>query len=249
MNKTTAFLAAFTFWGSMGGVLPPVSPVAYAAAPVPGESVATDKIKDLTATLVVVETDRDELRKIGGSFATTYTLKRMSVTYQNPNKARFEAKILGASVLMVYNGNQRMWHIPGKSETKDITGQPGQKQTLMDLGIFAKDYLTTDYEPLYQRTENGLYVYKLAQRNTDNKTHEIVWVNPKNSLIEKRVSYNGDNKLMKELRFTNARQIRPGIWVPQRIEIYNQYGKLGAAQSLEDIKVNLGVDSHQFDVS
>jgi outer membrane lipoprotein-sorting protein len=173
----------------------------------------------------------------------------MSVTYQNPNKARFEAKVLGASVLMVYNGDERMWRIPGKSEKKNIYGQPGQKQTLMDLGIFARDYLKTDYNPVYQRTEKGLHVYKMVQRNTNNTSHEVVWVNPQTSLIEKRMSYNGDSILVKELRFTNARQIRPGIWVPGRIEIYNTEGKLGAAQSVDDVKINLGVDSGLFNVS
>ncbi len=219
------------------------------AAPPDIDKLTTDKIKDLTATLVVQEVNRAELRKIGGSFATTASLKRMNVTYLNPNKARFEARVLGASVLMVYNGDMRMWRIPGKSDTKNITGQPGQKQTLMDLGIFAKDYLTTDYQPNYQRTEKGLHVFKLSQRGTTNTSHEMVWVNPKTSLIEKRMSYNGDNKLIKELRFTSPQQIRPGIWVPQRIEVYNAEGKLGLVQSMESVKVNLGVDSSQFDIS
>jgi outer membrane lipoprotein-sorting protein len=173
----------------------------------------------------------------------------MTMAYQNPNKARFEARFLGAQVLMVYNGDMKKFRIPGRTETKNVYGQPGQKQTLMDLGIFAKDYLTTDYEPTYQQTENGLLVYKLSQRNTTNTSHEIVWVNPKTSIIEKRQSYNGDNKFIKEIRFTNPAQPRPGIWVPTRIEIYNPDEKLGATQSIEEIKVNLGVDSSQFETS
>jgi outer membrane lipoprotein-sorting protein len=213
------------------------------------ETIATDKIKDMTATLVVQDVNRDELRKIGGSFATTYSIKRMNMAYQQPNKARFEARFLGAQVLMVYNGDTKKFHIPGRTETKNIAGQPGQKQTLMDLGIFAKDYLTTDYEAHYLRTEGDLQVYKLSQRNTTNTSHEIVWVNPKTSIIEKRQSYNGDNKFIKEIRFTNPAQPRPGIYVPTRIEIYNTEGKMGAAQSIEEIKVNLGVDASQFETS
>ena len=253
MKKIVSILGvtvATTLMGATASVIAPVlNRPAYAAAPVPGETIATDKIKDMTATLTVQELNRSELRKIGGSFATTYSLKRMSVTYQNPNKARFEAKVLGASVLMVYNGDDRMWRIPGKSDKKNIYGQPGQKQTLMDLGIFARDYLKTDYQPVYQRTENGLHVYKLVQRNTTNTSHEVVWVNPKTAIIEKRQSFNGDNKFIKELRFTNARQVRPGIWVPGRVEIYNAEGKLGAAQSVDDVKINLGVDGSLFDIS
>jgi len=212
MKRIAGLLALLTLI-VLGGTTAP------AAAPAPWESVATDKIKDLTATLVVQDVNRDELRKIGGSFATTYSIKRMTIAYQYPNKARFEARFLGAQVLMVYNGDMKKFRIPGRTETKNVYGQPGQKQTLMDLGIFAKDYLTTDYEPTYQRTENGLLVYKLSQRNTTNTSHEIVWVNPKTSIIEKRQSFNGDNKFIKEIRFNNPTQPRPGIWIPTRIEI------------------------------
>jgi outer membrane lipoprotein-sorting protein len=218
------------------------------AAPPTIESFATDKIKDLTATLVVKETDRAELRKIGGAFATTYSIKNMNVTYQYPNKARFEGKILGATVMIVYNGGMRMFRTPIKSQKKDIAGEPGQKQSLLDLGILATDYLKTDHAGTFQRTENGLHVFKLSQRNTDNRSHEIVWVNPKNGLIERRMSYNGDNKLQKEIRYKNPVQIRPGIWIPSRIEIYNQYGKFGVAQAIENVKVNLGVDDNLFKI-
>lgn len=209
---------------------------------------ATDKIKDLTATLLVSseETNFAELKKIGGSFATTYRFKRMNVTYKNPNKARFEAKVAGANVVVVFNGDTKMIRIPLKTHKSNVADQPGQKQSLMDLGIFAKDYLTTDYKPVFLRKDGGLLVYKLVQRNTDNKSHEVVWVNPKTFITERRQSINGDNKLQKELRYKNARAVRPGIWVPMRIEVYNQFGKLGAVQNVEDAKVNLGVDESQF---
>jgi outer membrane lipoprotein-sorting protein len=223
-------------------------PRASYAAPPTIESLATDKVKDLTATLTVRETDRAELRKIGGAFATTYSIKNMYATYQFPNKVRFEGKILGASLMMVYNGDMKMFRTPIKSQTKNIAGEPGQKQSLIDLGIVATDYLKTDYSGTFLRTESGLHVFKLNQRNTDNRSHEIVWVNPKTHLIEKRLSYNGDNKLMKELRYSQAREIRPGIWIPGRIEIYNQYGKFGVAQSVDDVKVNLGVDENLFKI-
>ncbi len=229
---------------AQGGGTPATEIPAKAAA------IATDKIKDMTATLVVQDVNRDELGKMGGSFGASiqYSIKRMSVFYAYPNKARFEGKFLGSTVLMVYNGDKKMFKIPLHSETQDIHGHPGQKQTLMDLGIFARDYLTTDYLPTYLRTENGLEVYKLSQRFTTNTSHEIVWVNPKTAIIEKRLSYNGDNILQKELRYKNPLQVRPGIFVPTVLEIYNQEGKLAASQSIEEIKVNLGVDDIKFQI-
>lgn len=221
------------------------------AAPSSVPSTATDKIRDLTAMLKVVdkETNFNELKKIGGAFATTYRFKRMDITYKNPNKARFEARIMGAGVTMVYNGDMKMFRIPLRKQVKNVANEPGQKQTLMDLGIFARDYLTTDYSASLLRREGPLLVYKLSQRNTDNQSHEVVWVNPKTSLIERRQSINGQGKLQKEMRFKKAVRLRPGIWVPTRLEVYNQYGKLGAVQALENVKVNLGVDDSVFAIS
>lgn len=213
----------------------------------------TDRIKDLTTTLVVKqdETNRDELSKIGGAFATTYSFQRMNVNYQYPNKARFEGKSSIGSALLIYNGDDKMFKVPipfvGK-RTENVHGQPGQKQSLLDLGIFARDWLTTDWAPHFIARVNGLDEYRLSQRFSTNGSHEMVYVNPKTYIIARRISYNGDNKLLKELRFVNPTEIKPGIWVPTRIEIYNQYGKLGAVQTLEGTRVNAGVDPTLFDI-
>jgi outer membrane lipoprotein-sorting protein len=234
-----------------------------AAAPVPAESITsqtivakrtTDKIKDLVTTLVVKddETNRDELKKIGGAFATTYSVKRMSVSYKFPNKARFEGKAAGISALLVYNADSKMFKIPipfvGK-KIQNVKGQPGQKQSLLDLGIFAKDWLTTDWEPHFLGNQNGLDQYKLTQRDTFNHSYEMVSVNPKTFIIEQRKSYNGDKILQKELRFRNPVQVSPGIWIPTRIEVLNQYGKIGAVQTLQGTRVNGGVSDDLFQIS
>ncbi|GAB4453871.1 MAG: hypothetical protein OHK0029_07540 [Armatimonadaceae bacterium] len=230
------------------GIFAGITQVQGAAPPDP-EKIATEKIQDMRATLTVRKTNRSELKKMGGAFATTYSVREMDVTYKYPNKARFEGKILGATVMMVYNGDMKIFKTPiTGTQKKDVSGQPGQKQTLMDLGIFAKDYILTDYKPVYQRTEKGLHVFKMVQRNTDNSSHEIVWVNPKTAIIEKRMSYNGDNVLQKELRYVKPRQVRPGIWVPTQIEVYNQEGKLGLVQSVDNVKINLGVNETAFEI-
>jgi outer membrane lipoprotein-sorting protein len=132
---------------------------------------------------------------------------------------------------------------------QNVKGQPGQKQSLLDLGIFAKDWLTTDWEPHYLGTQKGLDQYKLSQRDTRNRSHEIISVNPKTFIIEQRKSYNGDDVFQKEIRFRNPVQVEPGIWVPTRIEIWNQYGKMAAVQTLQGTRVNAGVRDDLFEIS
>ena len=223
-----------------------------AAHEVSADRVESTKIHDLTATMQVNddETNIDELKRIGGAFATTYRISHtVNVSYEYPNKARFEGRAFGVGISLIYNGDLKAYHTPIKSSSMNVANQPGQKQSLLDLGIFAKDYLATDWKPTFLREENGLDVFQLSLRAVGNNSKEIVWVNPKTMITERRMSYNGDPKLIKELRYLKPMQIRPGIWVPTRIEIYNQFGKLGAVQDILNIKVNLGVDESLFDAS
>lgn len=220
---------------------------AGARAAVPAD--ATDAIRDMTVTMRVTDANFDELKKIGGDFATSYRFKRMNITYKAPNRTRLEASVLGTAVILVYDGGTKIVKVPFKKQVKDVSHAPGQKTGLMHFGVFSRDWLETDYAAALLRTEKNQHVYKLTQRNTDNRSYEVVWVDPKTSLITKRQSFSGEGKLRMETRHTNVQQVRKGIWLPTRIEVYNQYGKLGGVQVFEDIKVNLGVPDSRFTVS
>src|SRR5688500_13147435 len=88
--------------------------LARPAGAAPAEAIATDKIKDLTASLKVVDsgTNFEELKKIGGDFATSYRLKRMEVTYKNPNRTRLEAKVAGIGLTIIHNGDMKLVKAP-----------------------------------------------------------------------------------------------------------------------------------------
>lgn len=250
-TRIAALIAALVLPGTAATLLPlglVPAPARAAAAPNP-DQVATDKIRDLSGVLKVVQADFDELAKIGRDFRTTYRFKEMAIAYKNPNKTRLEARILGASVVMVFNGNTKMVRAPFRKDVRDVTGQPGQKKNLLDLGIFARDYLATDWKAAYERSENGLQVYKLTQRNSDNPSYEIVWVNARTAITEKRQSFNGEGRRRMELRYLKPVQAAPGVFIPTRIEVYNQFGKLGGVQEMRNLKVNAGVSDNQFATS
>ncbi len=221
---------------------------ARAANPNPN-AVATDRLRDLTATLVVTQADFKELGKIGGDFKTTYRFKRLGISYKNPNKIRLETKILGRDVLLVFNAGVKTVKIPFRKDVRDVSREPGQKQSLMHLGLFARDFLATDWRPTYLRNEGTLQVYRLNGRNTANPAYEIVWVNPRTAIIERRQSIKGDGKLRMEVRYKNALEAAPGVWVPRRVEVYNQFGKLAGVQEIQNIRVNVGVSDDRFRVS
>lgn len=229
----------------------PVPPVTLDAAT---KKLVNTRIKDMAATVRVTETDWRELEKCGSDFKRTYYFKRMNVAYRYPNQTRMETKALGSTLVIVFSGDTRYYKVPFKTETSSVAGQPGQKQGLLQFGIYAPDYLTLDYDPQLlgvekSGKEKGLHKIRLSQRRSANKSYELLWVNPKTHIIERRQSWNGDKQLTMELRYKNVKEVKPGIFVPFRIEIYNPEGKLGAAQAVEDLRINTGLADSLFATS
>ena len=216
-------------------------------AQVDAMSIATDKVRDLTAQLRVVDSEMNSeaLQELGGAFATSYRIPRYDVWYKFPGKARFEGKAGILSGTLIYNGNFKKYQVGFIRKKKDVTGKPGEKQGLMDLGIFSKDWLA-DYEPSFVKKDGANLVFKLAQRNSDSDSYEIVTVDPKTHITVKRLSYGGDGKLRKDLRYVKPKAIAPGIWVPTRVELFAPSGKKAGAQVLESVAVNKGVAESRF---
>ena len=218
-----------------------------ASAQVDANLLATDKIRDLTVSMRVVtaEMNADELKKLGGAFASSYRIPRYDIWYKFPGKARFEGKAGFLTGTLIYNGDKKKYQVGFIKKTKDVKGKPGEKQSLLDLGIFSKDWLA-DYSPSFVKKEGALIVFKLTQKDSTSASYEVVWVDPKTHITTKRDSYGGDGKLRKELRYLAPTQIAPGIFFPSRVELYNQDGKKAGAQTLESATVNQGVPDSQF---
>ena len=229
---------------------PTPKPPAPSLDPVNSDQVATDRIKDMTMTMRVVheETNYDELKKISSEFATQYRISVYNFAYKWPNKLRVAGKVGVIGGLIIYNGDTKTYKIGPVKKSESVHGQAGKKQSLMDVGIFAKDWLATDYRAVFLRREGTLLVYKLEQRDSENHSHEIVWVNPKTAITERRISYGWTPTPNKEIRYKNPKEIRPGVFVPTRVEIYNQEGKLGGVQVVEEMKINLGIADDFFEL-
>lgn len=218
------------------------------ARSVPATAIASDKIRDLRVVVRnnTIESDFGELGKIGGAFATSYRVPKYRFAYKFPNRLRVDASLGPVGATVIYVDNDKAFRTPLGTQRRDTTGEPGQKQSLMDIGIFAADWLRLDHKATWLREEKGLQVYRLDQRLSDNKAHEIVWVNSKTCITEKRRSFGGDGQLVKEIRYLAPKEVARGVWLPTRVEIFNQFGKRGAVQEVEEIVLNQGVPDDVF---
>ena len=220
---------------------------ASAYAQVDAAALATDRIHDLSATLRVVdsEMDADALKELGGAFATSYRIPRYDVWIKYPGKARFEGKAGLLSGTLIYNGDFKKYQVGFIKKKKNVAGKPGEKQGLMDLGVFSKDWLA-DYNPSFVKKDGANVVFKLTQKNSTSTSYEVVWVDPKTHVTVKRLSFGGDGKLRKDLRYQKPVAVGPATWIPTRVELFAPSGKKAGAQVLESIVVNKGVDDSRF---
>lgn len=210
---------------------------------------ATDKIRDMSLTLHVVESEMnsDALETMGREFSTSYRIPRYEVWYKWPQMARFEGKAGILTGTLIYNGDWKKYQVGFIKKKENVNNKPGKKQSLMDLGVFSKDWLE-DYVPSFVKKEGTLSVFKLAQKDSESKSYEVVWVDPKTHITTKRLSYGFDGKLRKELRYLQPKQVAPGIFFPARVELYNAQGQKAGAQTVDKLIVNKGVSDERFQI-
>ena len=213
------------------------------------EQFATSNISDFKASVVVDMANEQKLQKINRDFAIIYRLKKLNIYYKDPDKLRMENKF----ALMIINGDSRYYQIPmfGIKRTDHISSDMSQKHSLLDLGVLPASSLTNiESKFLSSETDNG-YKIDIFDFNFKGDTDSIykIWVNTSNNLIEKKEWYGAGNKLKATFLYKSPKEIKPGLWLPTRIEVLNADGSIAAITSYENIQVNGNLSNSLFVIS
>lgn len=218
------------------------------AAPPDIRQFTSANIKTLTMDTRIVEENRAELQKIGGDFANAYRIHNVALSYAQPGKLHLETTVLKARIAYTINGNKRFTSIPSMRihNVQDIGNAPGKKQTLLDSGVVPPEQLD-EYNATFLRKEGGQMVYQLQPKLASERRKDVVWIDPKTRITVKRMNYNQDGKLIKWFLYKNPVVVRPGIYMPSRVEVYNPQNKLAGATLYSNIKANLPLDMSLFD--
>jgi outer membrane lipoprotein-sorting protein len=196
----------------------------------------------------VITANQDVLKTIGGDFGAAYRFSRVSLTYEQPGKLHFESTVMGARIAYTINGNTRYTSVPTFHihKSQDISGAPGKKDTLLDEGLLPPEQLS-DYNAAFVKQDGADYVYALTPKLATETTRQVIWINPKMNIVDKRMAYNRDGKLTKYLIYKNAIEVSPGIYIPTRLEVYNASMVLAAVTEYNNIRVNQAVNEGVFD--
>jgi outer membrane lipoprotein-sorting protein len=227
--------------------------IAAAAAPAfaaPDLRGALSPIRSFRGTVTVTQSNMDELAKIRKDFAQSYRVKSSQVFYQNPDRVKIQGNVGPMSVIYLIVGNtKRIKYGPLRRE-KNLVNDPGQKQSMLDFGMFTPDLLN-DFNWKFVRQDGGLQVYELRFKNySQDPTRRLIWVDPARKVVLRRQVFTRgrDNDLKMEVRHEGLRQVRPGVWVPTVVKVYNDQGRLGATSQLTNIAVNQTLPANTFKI-
>jgi outer membrane lipoprotein-sorting protein len=208
-----------------------------------------NQLKDMKATVEVVQSNRRELEKMGKSYAETYQIKTANVCFKAPDSFRIDGQLQLMKVTYITTGNTRMIKVPSihLKKQEDISKEPLRQMSSLDLGIISGR--TWDiYKVKLVRTENSdsgeVYVLQLLADGS--KKSQQLWVSAADLRLLRRDRLMEDGSIGTKMIYSEYKQFG-NLWIPTKAEVYNGDNKLAAVTQTKDIKVNGGVDDKEFE--
>jgi outer membrane lipoprotein-sorting protein len=206
---------------------------------------ASANFKDITLTCKVAYSNLRELKKISKDFSNNYDLKSTTVRYKYRDKMRVDGKLGIMNVRMIINGDIKAFIVPPYKQKENIKDKPHKRQTELDLGVFT-DSLWSDYIVTSVGADDGMYKIVFVRSNARSK-NLACWVDCRTLKLLKMERYESDGSMKAKYVYSNHKEYH-GIWVPQRIDVYNEDNKLSATTVYEKISVNSGIPDSEFEI-
>jgi outer membrane lipoprotein-sorting protein len=212
---------------------------------------ATSGFRDLSLTARVVHTNPAALHKIGKDFSKNYDIKSTRLLYKCPDKMRLDGKIGLLNVVVVTNGDKKAFMIPSVHfrSTDNIKGQPHKRQSELDWGVLTGS-LWNDYIVLSAESESVSSgdMYKIVFRRSNSVDKKLaVWADAKSLKLLKLEKYESDGSMKSKYIFSGHKEYNH-IWVPSRIDVYNEDNTLAATSACENVAVNSGISDSRFNI-
>jgi outer membrane lipoprotein-sorting protein len=230
-------------------VLSLVTTSSFAATPSLSDYLSN--VRDLQASVSVVSSNQDVLNSVNKDFAQSYKLKNAQLMYKEPGMLRVQGKRGFVSFVNICNGDTKYWGVGPLHGSRNVKDSPSQKQTLQDFGLLTAAQLA-DHNWRFVREEKTsggtLLVFELHYKNPNDKTRKLIWVDPaKKVMVKRQLFAQWDGSLKLQYTYEDPQNVG-GVWVPQRIRVFNKKLVLGAVSRVSGVKVNTGLSAEPFRV-
>ncbi len=207
------------------------------------------KLKDMRATVSVVQSNRKELEKMGKTFAEGYQFKKATVAFKCPDKFKVNGTLGMVKAEFITTGTKRIVRIPSMKMKKieDISDEVQKRMTSLDVGVVSPSIWQV-YKIALERTESNEQgkVYVLELTTDGSKKSQLVWVTEVGHKLIRRDRLQDDGSIKVKTVYSGHKDTS-GVWVPTKAEVYNGDGKLAAVTDTKDIVVNAGIDDKEFE--
>ncbi len=211
---------------------------------------ASASLNDLKGMMVVTSSNKSNVGEItkGALEFLDRGFRQANVTYKKPDKFRAEGEAKGVQATYVLNGNSKQIIIPSLmlKKTDNVAGQPGKKQSTLDLG-FATDALWTDYNVKVTSQSKGVMQLQLTPKVVKDKRKQVVWIETSTLKVLKREVYGGKGPLKLRQVFSDHKKFG-SMPIATVVKVYTPDGSLAGTVSYKDFKANTGVQNAQFTV-
>jgi hypothetical protein len=212
---------------------------------------AQPTLRDFTAQAVIVQKNEAELGKIGKNFAQGYRFRESLIRYKEPLNLRIDAKAGLLSVRYTISGHRKRTQVPGLhiNVAKDITGHPGEEQGMLDSGILTPAFLANAVASRFvgQRLLDGrsVPVFEFWYTADVRSRRHLLWIDPEKRFILRHDVDDRHGHPWVRYQLSQPLQVA-GLWVPTRLEVYNDAGHLAAVTLYSQVKVNTGLSDSLF---
>jgi outer membrane lipoprotein-sorting protein len=208
-----------------------------------------EALRDLSMTIRSKEIQERELRRMGSRVDMALELPRLRLFFAAPDCLRMEGKRGLVPVTLIMKGSVKLIRYGPVHNRQDVTGQPDRKQGGLDFGLLTRQ-VWTDFritvESRQSWEDRTALVLHLVARSSPGGSYHRVWVDTETFRVLQIEDRNGEGNLKRRQLFRNPIKTPSGVWLAQRIEIFNRYEKFVGALELTDIQVNHGVDDKLF---
>lgn len=211
----------------------------------------SDKLDDFSATMRVLSHDDRAGQKINKDFGLIYKIKGdITIRYKEENKMRLDGFVAANKIIFIVNGTRQYVSSLGLRDNRDLGESPGKRKTLLDVGLISAGYLAyTEAQFQGMRPVEGVMcaLFRISYRNKNLDTsHRLVWIDPKTKVTLKREEYSQEGKLNATFLYKEPQEVKPGVWFPSRIEVFNNEGQKAGATAYRNVKINQGLEDSLF---
>jgi len=210
---------------------------------------AQPALRDFSAAASIVSKNDDELRKIDNSYVQSYRFRESLIQYKEPMKLRVDAKAGFISIRYVINGKRKSTRGMGLNKVKDITGRPGEEQSMLDSGVitpgFLADAVAARFLGLQTLDKRKVPAFEFWYTDEPNSRHHFIWVDPAKRYILRHDVHHRSGGLKMRFVYQQPTQVG-GVWIPTRVGMYNAENRLAGLTRYTNIKVNTGLSESLF---